>query len=236
MISSGDDSTGAPALHELAALLQLASPALPIGAFSYSQALEAAIEAGLVVDADSARRWIAAGLDLLAGGEAVLLLRLCRAWRQDDMAAARRHNDTLLAWRESSELRLETEQMGGSLARLAQDLEWGSPDLRARLAGLKPIALPTAYAYAATVLGIDDAHALTAWLYAWLENQVAAALKAIPLGQVAGQRILYGLREAVARAAQRTLDCADDDISTFAPMLGILSSRHETQYSRLFRS
>lgn len=236
MISSGDDPTGAPALHELAALLQLASPALPIGAFSYSQALEAAIEAGLVVDAESARRWIAAGLDLLAGGEAVLLLRQCRAWRGQDMTAVSRYNDMLLAWRESSELRLETEQMGGSLARLAQDLQWGGSDMRARLAGLKPIALPTAYAYAAAALGIGEANALTAWLYAWLENQTAAAIKAIPLGQVAGQRILHGLREAVAQAAQRTLDCADQDISTFAPMLGILSSRHETQYSRLFRS
>ena len=224
------------ALRELAALLQLASPALPIGAFSYSQALEAAIDAGLLADAEGARRWIAAGLDLLAGGEAVLLLRLCRAWRAGDMAAVDRHNGTLLAWRESAELRLETEQMGASLARLAQDLQWGSPGLRARLAGLKPIALPTAYAYAATALGINEAHALTAWLYAWLENQTAAALKAIPLGQVAGQRILHGLRDAVALAARRALEADDEDISTFAPMLGVLSSRHETQYSRLFRS
>ncbi|WP_019936321.1 urease accessory protein UreF [Bordetella sp. FB-8] len=236
MASCGDTSTGAPALRELAALLQLASPALPIGAFSYSQALEAAIDAGLVSDAESARRWIASGLDLLAGGDAVLLLRQCRAWHSHDMAAVSQCNDTLLAWRESSELRLETEQMGGSLARLAQDLQWGGPELRARLAELKPIALPTAYAYAATALGIDEVHALTAWLYSWLENQTAAALKAIPLGQVAGQRILYGLREAVSQAVQRTRDCADEDISTFAPMLGVLSSRHETQYSRLFRS
>ncbi|HEY0294290.1 MAG TPA: urease accessory protein UreF [Bordetella sp.] len=224
------------ALRELAALLQLASPALPIGAFSYSQALEAAIEAGLVADAAGARRWIAAGLDLLAGGEAVSMLKLCQAWRDGDLAAVRRHNDTLLAWRESAELRLETEQMGSSLARLAQDLEWGEPGPRAQLAAVKPLALPTAYAYAATALGLEAAHALTAWLYAWLENQVSAALKAIPLGQVAGQRILHGLRDAVAQATQRAIDCADEDISTFAPMLGILSARHETQYSRLFRS
>lgn len=236
MASRPDASLDSLALPDLAALLQLASPALPIGAFSYSQALEAAIETGLVSDADSARCWIAAGLDLLAGGEAVLLLRLCRAWNESDMAAVHRHNDTLLAWRESCELRLETEQMGGSLARLARELEWGEPDLRTQLAGIKPIALPTAYAYAATALSIDEPHALTAWLYAWLENQVCAALKAIPLGQVAGQRILYGLRNAVAQAARRALDCIDDDIQTFAPMLGILSSRHETQYSRLFRS
>ena len=105
MASRPDATSSGPALRNLAALLQLASPALPIGAFCYSQALEPAIDAGLVSDADSARRWIAAGLDLLAGGEAVLLLKLCRAWNENDMAAVHRHNGTLLAWRESSELR-----------------------------------------------------------------------------------------------------------------------------------
>lgn len=224
------------AARELAALLQLASPALPIGAFSYSQALEAAIDARIVHDAASAQGWISAGLELLAGGEAVLLLRQCRAWAEGDAEALARGNDTLLALRESAELRLETEQMGASLARLALDLEWGDAGSRARLAALKPIALPTAYAYAATALGVRPANALAAWLYAWVENQVSAALKAVPLGQVAGQRILHGLRDAVARAARRAQDCSDEDISTFAPMLGILSSRHETQYSRLFRS
>jgi urease accessory protein len=233
-----DDDTASDGLaaRELAALLQLASPALPIGAFSYSQALEAAIEAGTVRDAAGAQRWIADGLGILAGGETVLLARQCKAWRDGDAEAIRAHNDTLLAWRESAELRLETEQMGGSLARLALDLEWGGPNDRALLATLRPIALPTAYAYAATALGLAVPHALTAWLYAWLENQVAAALKAVPLGQVAGQRILHALRDDVARAVQRALAGTDEDISTFAPLLGILSARHETQYSRLFRS
>lgn len=230
------DLAGGLAVRQLTALLQLASPALPIGAFSYSQALEAAVETGLVVDAAGARRWIAAGLDLLAGGEAVMLIRLCKAWDEEDDEAVREYNDTLLAWRESAELRQETEQMGASLSRLAQDLEWGEPGARARLAAIKPIALPTAYAHAATSLGLPVAHALTAWLYAWLENQVSAAIKAIPLGQVAGQRILYGLHEAVTRAVQRALDATEDSLSTFAPMQGILSARHETQYSRLFRS
>jgi len=230
-------SADAPlAAHQLAALLQLASPALPIGAFSYSQGLEAAIEAGLVHDAASARGWIEAGLAVLAGGEAVLLLRLCHAWRAGDEAALAEHNAALLALRESAELRLETEQMGGSLARLAHELEWGDAAARARLAALRPVALPTAYAYAAVALGVAAEHALAAWLYAWLENQVAGALKAVPLGQVAGQRILHGLRPALAHGVQRALRCADDEISTFAPLLGILSARHETQYSRLFRS
>lgn len=221
---------------ELAGLLQLASPALPIGAFSYSQGLEAAIEAGLVRDAASAQDWIGQGLDVVSRGDAVFLVRQCQAWSQLDLHRVSALNDTLLALRESAELRLESEQMGGSLARLARDMEWGDEVARRHLLQLRPTALVTAYAYAVNALGVSAAHGVTAWLYSWVENQVAAAIKAIPLGQVAGQRILHGLRDNVAAAAQHALAAGDDDISTFAPMLAILSSRHETQYSRLFRS
>ena len=221
---------------KVAALLQLASPALPIGTFSYSQAMEPAIDAGIVHDAPTAQSWIAAGLDILARGDAILLLRQCQAWCDADDDALARNNRSLMALRESSELWLESEQMGSSLARLALGLEWGDAAQRERLAALRPVALPTAYAYAATALGIGPRHALASWLYAWLENQVASALKAVPLGQVAGQRILHNLRPAVAGAVQHSLAADDSDISTFAPLLGVLSSRHETQYSRLFRS
>ena len=221
---------------ELAGLLQLGSPALPIGAFSYSQGLEAAIEAGLVHDASSAHEWIAHGLGVVAGGETVLLLRQCQAWAEGDAQGIADTNQTLLALRESAELRLETEQMGASLARLARELAWGTDEARAQLASIKPIALATAYAYAATALAIAPANCLTAWLYSWLENQVAAAIKAVPLGQVGGQRILNALRPALAMTVQEVLSRPDEDISTFAPMLAVLSSRHETQYSRLFRS
>ncbi len=221
---------------ELAGLLQLASPALPIGAFSYSQGLEAAIDAGLVQDAASAQDWIAQGLEIVSRGDAVLLVRQCQAWSQRDLQRVTALNDTLLALRESAELRLESEQMGGSLARLARDLEWGDAVARQHLLQLRPTALITAYAYAINALGVTPVHGVTAWLYSWVENQVAAAIKAIPLGQVAGQRILFGSRGSVAAAAQHALAAVDEEVSTFAPMLAILSSRHETQYSRLFRS
>lgn len=220
----------------LAGLLQLASPALPIGAFSYSQGLEAAIESGLVHDEQSAHDWISAGLALLAGGEAVLLRCQQRAWQTGDYAQLVQRNDTLLALRESAELRLETEQMGGSLARLAQQLEWGSAAERAQLSEMLPVALPTAYAYTAHALRIPELACLTAWLYSWIENQVSAALKAVPLGQTAGQRILYQLRQPLAHAARLALQRDETDSTTFAPLLGVLSARHETQYSRLFRS
>lgn len=221
---------------ELVALLHLASPALPIGAFSYSQGLEAAIEAGIAGNAADAGAWIEAGLDIVARGEGVLLAQQFRNWQVHDAAALAEANAWLLAMRESAELRQETEQMGWSLAKLVIDLEWGTPDGRILLQGIRPISLPTAFAYAAQSAGIGLADCLTAWLFAWTENQVSAALKAVPLGQVAGQRILFGLRTAIAQAARQAAGTPPDAASTFSPMLGILSSRHETQYSRLFRS
>ncbi|WP_233237648.1 urease accessory protein UreF [Bordetella sp. LUAb4] len=221
---------------ELIALLHLASPALPIGAFSYSQGLEAAIDAGLIHDAGSARDWIAAGLDVAARGEAVLLAQQYRNWDSADTGALADCNDELLAMRESFEFRQETEQMGWSLVRLLDELAWGPESNRAILRGMRPLSLPTAYAYAMQSAGVLLHEGLQAWLFAWTENQVAAALKAVPLGQVAGQRILFGLRHDIAAAAARAAVTSIEDASTFAPMLGILSARHESQYSRLFRS
>ena len=220
----------------LSRLLQLASPALPIGAFSYSQGLEAAITNGQVHDADSTYDWIAAGLTLLAGGEAVLLRCQHQAWQAGNHLQLTQRNNTLLALRESAELRLETEQMGGSLARLAHQLKWGTDDERTQLSTMQPIALATAYAYAAHALRIPELACLTAWLYSWIENQVSAALKAVPLGQTAGQLILYRLHQPISQAAQLAMQTDETDLSTFAPLLGVLSARHETQYSRLFRS
>ena len=221
---------------ELIALLHLASPALPIGAYSYSQGLEAAIEAGLIGNAGDAARWIAAGMEIAADGEGVLLAAQYRHWCANDVSALAQTNAWLLAMRESAELRLESEQMGWSMAKLLADLEWGPAWTHAALARMQPLSLPTVFACAASGAGAGLTDALSAWLFAWVENQVSAALKAVPLGQVAGQRILFGLHGAIANAARRAAATPPEHANTFAPMLGILSARHETQYSRLFRS
>lgn len=227
------------AMHiaELTALLHLASPALPIGAFSYSQGLEAAIEHGLIHDGDSARDWIASGLNnVLARGELPLLAHQIGHWRSHDAAALLHANDEYIASRESAELRRETEQMGWSLAQLCASLEWGDAARRATLAAIKPIAQPTAFAFAAFAHDAAPEAALAAYAFSWVENQAAAALKAVPLGQLAGQRIIVALREPIEAAVRRALDTSPEQINTFAPQLGILSARHESQYSRLFRS
>jgi urease accessory protein len=211
-------------------LLQLASPALPVGAYSYSQGLEAAIEAGIVADAAGAARWIGEVLEIsLAAMEAPVLLRLVAAWREGDAAEARRWNEIFLASRESAELRAETVQMGYSLNRLLGDLGVDRVDFD------EP-SYPCVYARAVAAWGIDARAALVAYLWAWAENQVMAAVKAVPLGQTDGQRILLSLGARLETIAARAEAMQDDELSSFAPGLAILSSRHETQYSRLFRS
>ncbi|HYS56605.1 MAG TPA: urease accessory UreF family protein [Burkholderiales bacterium] len=214
----------------LARLLQLASPTLPVGAYSYSQGLEAAIEAGIVRDAASAERWIADVLaHSLARMEAPVLLRLAAAWRVGDDDAAARWNALFLASRETAEFRAETAQMGYSLAKLLPELGLGDVPLE------EP-SFPAAFAFAVAAWRIDAHEALVAYLWSWTENQVLAAMKALPLGQTDGQRLLVsfgGRLDEIARGAAR-LD--DDSIVNFAPGLALLSACHETQYTRLFRS
>jgi urease accessory protein len=218
----------------LARLLQLASPSLPVGAYSYSQGLEAAVEAGVVTDAASAGAWIGDVFDLgPARLDAPLLWRLLRAWADGDGPAAARWNAECLATRETGELRAETLQMGFSLARLAREL---GLEGAAALEAAGELAYPAAYAFVATAWRLDPGQALAAYLWAWIENQVLAAVKAVPLGQTDGQRLLLALGARVGAAAEAAARAADDELLNYAPALAILSSRHETQYSRLFRS
>ncbi len=224
-------------MTELAArlrLLQLASPALPVGAYSYSQGLEAAVEAGVVRDAQSAADWIGAVFALSAQSmEAPLFARIAAAWERGDGGAAAEWNAELVASRETAELRAETLQMGASLRTLLRDL--GVEGIAA-LDAVDELAYPTAFAFAASAWRIDPAEALAAYLFAWLENQVLAAVKSVPLGQTEAQRMLLGLAARIPDALAHACAARDEDLSNFAPGLAILSSRHETQYSRIFRS
>lgn len=222
---------------ELTALLHLASPALPIGAFSYSQGLEAGIEAQWITDADTTRAWIEAGLmHVLARGELPLIAHQMARWQARHASAIAAADAQFLASREAAELRRETEQMGWSLKQLALALEWGDETRRATLGALTPVSQPTVYAFAAAAHELATDAALAAYAFAWAENQVAAAIKALPLGQLAGQRILVAARAVIDRAVEHAMHTPPDRIHTFSPMLGIFSARHEAQYSRLFRS
>ena len=215
-------------------LLQLVSPALPVGAYSYSQGLEAAIDSGEVRDAASAARWIGGVFALaIAAMEAPVLLRLMEAWRAGDAPAAAKWNEEFLASREGAELRAETLQMGYSMRRLAGDL--GIPG-RESLDAMEELAYPTAFAFAAAAWQLDARETAGAYLFAWLENQVLAAVKCIPLGQADGQRMLLALAEAIPGAVEQAASRADEELLNFAPGLSLATARHETQYSRIFRS
>jgi urease accessory protein len=226
-----------PASPVLARLLQLASPALPVGAFSYSQGLESAVEARLVVDARSATTWIGDVLELsIARMDAPLLLRLHVAWQERDFVAVARWNDVFLATREASELRAETVQMGFSLRRLLGDLDLGTPSSREALQAMPEVAFPVAFAHAAVGWAVPASDMVVGYLWGWLENQTLAAVKAVPLGQTEAQRMLAELASRLPRIAAESEGCTDEALGNFTPRLAILASQHETQYSRLFRS
>ncbi|QRJ63366.1 urease accessory protein UreF [Azospira restricta] len=222
----------------LARLLQLASPALPVGAYTYSQGLEWAVECGVVRDEATAGRWIG---DLLAHGigryEAPLVAALMAAWSHGDRREIARLNAEFIASREAAELRAETVQMGFSMRRLLADLRDDAlaPHGEA-LAALDEVAFPTAWAGIAAAWGIAVDAAVTAYLWSWAENQAMAALKAVPLGQAAGQRLLAALGAELPRIAAAAIALPEARWSNFAPAFAIACARHETQYSRLFRS
>ena len=221
----------------LVRLLQLASPTLPIGAYSYSQGLEWVVAEGTVHDAASAGAWIGDVLEhVMARGEAAVAWRLLVAVSSGDRPSLARWNAWFRASRETGELRAETLQMGGSLAKLVTELDLVDPFARAALATLGPVTLPAAYAIAARAFAVPTETALVGYVWAWLENQVLAAMKLVPLGQLAGQRLLVSLGARIPATAATATTVADDDVATFAPGLALASARHETQYTRLFRS
>jgi urease accessory protein len=160
----------------------------------------------------------------------------CVAWQEGDLDRVQALNAWVAGTRESAELRLQSEQMARSLA---QWLRQRHPD-DARVAALDALApaptRPVALALAAAATGAPVRDALLAMAFGWAENLVQAAVRAVPLGQSAGQRILAALADAIPAAVDAALAATDDTRQSFAPTLAILSARHETQYSRLFRS
>lgn len=226
----------------LLGLLWLASPALPVGGFSYSEGLEAAIDAGLVTGEADAAEWLIAQLHLTqARGDLAAVAQALGAWTAGDTERLRALNGWVLHTRESSELRLQSEQMGRSLVEWLRNRYAGHADMAAQIAVFaQPTAVtptyPIAFALAAHATGAPARDAVLACAFGWAENMVQAALKAIPLGQNAGQRVLARLAAEIPGAVERALALPDAERQAFSPMLAILSARHENQYSRLFRS
>ena len=215
-------------------LLQLSSPTLPVGAYTYSQGLEWAVETGAVKDESAALNWIGDCLEFgSARFEAVYLAHMIRAWHAEDICRLAELDAEFIASRETTELRAETLQMGHSLARLLIDLD----DFPTRhMASYSEPSFPLAWSCAAAVWQIPIEDALCGYLWAWAENQVMAAVKSVPLGQTAGQRLLLRLGDRLHRLAGEAQQAAIEQACNYLPAFAIASSRHETQYTRLFRS
>lgn len=221
----------------LSRLLQLASPMLPVGAYSYSQGLEWAIESGDVHDLPSAKAWIHDVLFIYqAHFELPVLYRSYMAWQAADLEAVKYWNQFYQAGRDTAEALAETKQMGYSLQRLLRDLKELPDAFMLNINAIEDAAFPTIYAGLAQYWKISPNDALHGYVWGWLENQVSAAMKTIPLGQVAGQKILLSLGEVLPEVVAQAIALPDDEMSNFNPLLSIAGCLHETQYSRLFRS
>lgn len=221
----------------LSRLLQLASPTLPIGAYSYSQGLEWAVESSDVKDVDTAKSWMSEVMSLSLGQfDLPVIKRLFDAWVLLDEEKIIYWDERFTAGRDSAEMLLESRQMGYSLLSLQRDLDGFSEPRLALAESLDEPAFPTIYSATAVSWDISLEETLHAYLWSWLENQVSAAMKTVPLGQVAGQRILTHVSEAIPAVVKAAMTMPDDEINNFCPALTISSCRHETQYTRLFRS
>ncbi len=220
-----------------AALLQLASPALPIGGFSYSSGLEMAIELGWVRDVETAKAWIAGQLnETVLRWEVPLWARLFNAWQAMDVLAIIALNADAIAARETAELRAEHTQMGYALARWCRDVLPLTATQRAALGDLDTVSVLSAHALAAVASALPAEQGALAYAFGFVENQIVVLAKALPLGQTDAQRMLRSLSVSLADNVQQALTRPRQAWSSAAPLAAIASMKHETQYTRLFRS
>ena len=217
--------------------MRLASPSLPVGGFSYSEGMESAVDAVLVRDEASALAWLVDQLRLGLGRcELPTVARALAAWRRGDGAHVESLNRWFATTRETGEMLRQAEQTGRSLALWLRHRGAADERLR-RLEALLPAPMwPVAFALAAADSGAGARDVLVTFAGGWAENMTQAAMKAVPLGQSAAQRILAALADEIPGVVDAALRLPTSDMQAFTPMLAILSARHEEQYSRLFRS
>lgn len=226
-----------PSNVALLRILHLGSPALPVGAYAYSQGLEYAIDSGALTKMDDIRDWVSDALVCGLGAfELPLLCRLIAAFARDDDQAVRYWNEEYLAGLDTSESVLESRQMAYSLLELAKAVEWSCFARVAELSGDGPLAFLTVYAAVVEEAKLGVAEALTTFAWSWVENQITAAVKAIPAGQMAGQRALLAVVAEIPETVERAMGLDDAGLTNVNFGLAIARCQHESMYSRLFRS
>ena len=232
--ASGASDVNAPALYRLLAWL---SPSYPIGAFSYSSGIEWAVEAGDIIDADSLRGWLAVVIGEGGGFcDAVFFVHAHRAAISNDDTALRAVAELAAAFSPSKERHLETTAQGRAFLDTTR-AAWPTPALD-RLTAVwdGAVALPIAVGVASAGHGIALAPALHAYLHAMTANLISTGLRLVPLGQTDGQRVLAALEPVATATAARALVTPLDQVGGAAFRADLASMRHETQYTRLFRS
>ncbi len=220
-------------LLPLVRLFQLVSPTLPVGAYSFSQGLEWAVEEQIVTDEITALQWIEDVLQYtLVKVDGPVLLRMYQAWDKNDMQSVSYWNTFILASRETSELQTEDQHLGLALGKVLEglDLNW------VKRWGNGQTSFVTPYSLVSVEWKIPVTMVISGYLWGWLENQVLSAIKLVPLGQLAGQRILFKLAKSLPDYVEQIMSMEDNQIGGSMPLLAIASSKHETQYTRLFRS
>jgi urease accessory protein len=233
---AGGTSSSLPALEPVALLrlFQLVSPALPIGAFAFSQGMEMAVELGWATDEKSVEAWLLGSLaDGLARLELPMLARFHASFHAGDDIALTRWSELLLAYRETRERRLEEAQLGRALARLLSNQGVSGADAWIESPHVTHVGM---FTLGAVSFGIPLETTLLGFAFAWAEAQVGAASRLVPLGQLAAQRVLAAAIHAVPAAVTTALSVQDDDVGATLPGLAVASSLHETQYTRLFKS
>jgi len=230
----GNEHLDATALYRLMAWL---SPAYPVGAFSYSSGIEWAVEAGDIIDAETLRGWLAVMIGQGGGFcDAAFFAHAHRAAAAEDDATLRAVAELAAAFAPSKERHLESTAQGNAFVEATRSA-WAC-DAIERLKGIwdGPVAYPVAVAVATAGHSIALEPAIAAYLQALAANWVSAGVRLIPLGQSDGQRVLAALEPVVAATAQRALVVKIEDIGSSAFRADLASARHETQYTRLFRS
>ena len=218
-------------------LLQLCSANLPVGGFSFSQGLEYAIEMGWISDEKTTFEWVELNLhESIARTDLALLKRLYQALENNDFEAFKLANEHLIACRESSELRLADVAMGKALVRLLNNLESVDSEPYTALLKAPNSSFVSVFAITAYLCKLDLISAQSDCCWTFLDNQIAAATKLVPLGQTQSQNLLFELSDKVAVAINIANEIEDEDIGASLPRLAMASAWHETQYTRLFRS
>jgi urease accessory protein len=217
--------------------LQLCSANLPVGGFSFSQGLEYAVEMGWIISADTTQSWVEMNLLVaIAHNDLAILKRLHQSLSTNDSAAFQRWNEQLIASRESYELHMADVAMGKALMRLLDQLNAVDMTLYSSFWQRQEISFVSAFSIAAQVFSLDVLSAQSGYCWTYLDNQIAAATKLVPLGQTQSQNLLFNLSEQVESAIQTANALEDDEIGASMPHLAMASAWHETQYTRLFRS